>query len=83
MGRHYSRSKGSYKEAGEAPFIREHSDRTRVNVSKLKEGRLQLDVRILGFCSEGGKALERISKRGGGCLVCASIQGQAGRGSEL
>lgn len=26
---------------------------------------------------------EQVARRGGGCLVCASIQGQAGWGSEL
>ena len=41
-----------------------------------------MDVRILGFCSEGGKALEQVPQKCGGSPVPGDIQGQAGPGSE-
>ncbi|KFU93102.1 hypothetical protein M959_06301, partial [Chaetura pelagica] len=37
--------KGAYRKAGEGLFIREDSDRTRVNGFKLREGRFRLDLR--------------------------------------
>ena len=37
--------KGTYRKGGEGLFIRECSDRTRVNSFKLKEGRFRLDIR--------------------------------------
>ena len=37
--------KGSYKDAGEELFVRDCSDRTRGNVSKLKQGKFRLDIR--------------------------------------
>ncbi|KFQ69705.1 hypothetical protein N335_14117, partial [Phaethon lepturus] len=37
--------KGAYKKAGEGPFTRACSDRTRVNDFKLKEGKFRLDIR--------------------------------------
>ncbi|GAB0207585.1 mitochondrial enolase superfamily member 1 [Grus japonensis] len=41
----YQYLKGAYRKDGEGLFMRECSDRTRVNGFKLKEGRFRLDVR--------------------------------------
>ena len=45
--------KGAYKQEGDQPFTWSHSDRTRENGFKLKEGKFELDVRkILLFFTQ-------------------------------
>ena len=67
--------KGAYKQEGERLFTRVHSDRTRGNVFKLRQGTFGLDIRRKFFHTEGGDALEQVAQGGCGCPVTGGIQG--------
>ena len=50
-------------------------------LSVTSQHNLDLD-QIRSFYTKGGKALEQVAQRGGGCPVLGDIQYQAGQGSE-
>lgn len=51
----------SDKKDGERSFTRAHSDRTRSDGFKLKEGRFVLDIREIFFYYENGETLEQVA----------------------
>ena len=76
--------KGGYEKKGDGHFGRICCNWTRKNVFKLKEGGFKLGIKkmFFFFYDKGGKALEQVAQRGGGCPTPGDTQGQAGWGAE-
>lgn len=72
----------SLSKGGDRLVSRVCYNRKRKNCFKRKVQRFRLDVRKKFFFNRGSKALEQVSKRGGGCLAPADIQCQVGWGSD-
>ena len=70
--------KGAYKQEGSQLFTRGDNSRTRGNGSKLKEGRLRLDVRGK-LLTESGEVLEQLPREAVDApSIPGGVQGQVG-----